>query len=202
MRLTILALSILLIVSSSTALAQTQQGAWEFSVSGAFASVSSKSETSGYGGSHTYESEAENFFTVLLRPGFFVIDGLEIEPEILWGGASGIPPSYSFSGNLSYNVSIPNSRVVPFALAGYGIGNCIPILQVTIGRNSDAFDVSVLNLGGGMKIFVSKQVAFRAEYRFQRYSQETSSGSGTFSSTAKLTYDFHNAFVGVSFFLP
>ncbi len=198
MRLTFLVIAILIIVTAATAFSQTQQGAWEFSVSGAFASYSSKSETSGSGGSQTSESDVQNYFSLLLRPGFFVIEGLEIEPEILWGAADGVPPSFSVSGNLAYNLTIPGSRVTPFALAGYGIGNGIPILERMLGRSSNDFDIGVLNLGAGLKVFMAKQVAFRVEYRYQRYSREISSGSTTTTST----YNFHNAFLGVSVFLP
>jgi len=201
MRRTFSIFAVVVIASASTALAQTQQGAWEFSVSGSFASLSSKTESSGYGGSHTHESDAENYFSLLLRPGFFIIEGLEIEPEIYWGAASGVPPSFSVSGNLSYNLTIPGSRVTPFALAGYGIGNGVPILETLVSRSSDEFNIGVLNLGGGLKIFVTKQVAFRAEYRFQQYSQETTSGSGSFTTTTNRTYTFHNAFLGVSVFV-
>lgn len=194
--------AILMVLSASIALSQMQQGGWEFSVSGAFASLSSKTEYSGSVGSHTYESEAESYFTVMLRPGFYVIDGLEIEPEISWGGASGVPPSYSFSGNASYNFLIPGSRVAPFVLAGYGIGNSMPMMGLMIARFSDSFDVSVLNAGAGLKVFATKSVAFRAEYRYQRFARGDIRAPGGYSSSMDVTYNLHNVFLGVSVFLP
>lgn len=193
MRSTFIA-AVLLFVSLSTAVSQTQRGGWEFSVSGAFSSYSSKSEGSG----PTYESELQNVFSLLLRPGFFVIDGLEILPEIYWGATSDAPPSFSFSGNIAYNYLIPGSRVAPFVLAGYGIGNGVPLLERMVGRSSDAFDITVLNLGGGAKVFVTKAVAVSAEYRYQQFGREVTSGS----HTTKNTYYFHNVFLGVSFFVP
>jgi opacity protein-like surface antigen len=194
MRSSTLVVVVLALVSLSTAVSQTNQGAWEFSVSGAFASYSSKSENSG----HTSESESQNIFSLLFRPGFFVIDGLEILPEVYWGAASDEPPSFSFSGNVAYNYMIPGARVAPFVLAGYGVGNGLPILERMLGRSSDTFDITVLNLGGGAKIFVTKAVALTAEYRYQQFGRDVSSGS----STTKYTYYFHNVFLGVSAFLP
>jgi opacity protein-like surface antigen len=195
MKRTLIVLGIAAVLASGTTLSQTQQGAWEFSASGGFASYFVKTESAG----HTSESATENLFSLLLRPGYFVVEGLEVEPEVFWGAATGEPPSFSFSGNLSYNYVVPGSRVALFALAGYGVGNGIPVLERMFGRSSDAFDITVLNLGAGTKIFVTKAVAFRAEYRFQMYTHDTSGGS---TSTTKSTYNFHNAFLGVSVFLP
>lgn len=203
MKLIGLVLSLLVIVSTIPAISQTQQGAWEFSVSGTFSSVTLSTESSGYSGTHTYGSdEAIDYFSLLLRPGFYVIDGLEIEPEINWGAADRVPPSYSFSGNVAYTYLIPGTRLAPFALAGYGIGNGIPVLQRMMERSSDEFDIGVLNLGAGLKLFAAKQVALRVEYRYQRYSHEATVGGGLYSSTMKSTFNFHNVFLGVSVFLP
>jgi opacity protein-like surface antigen len=193
MRSTLIA-TVLLLASMSTAVSQTQRGTWEFSLSGAFSSYSSKSEGSG----STYESDPQQVVSLLLRPGYFVIDGLEILPEIYWGATSGEPPSFSFSGNIAYSYLIPGARVAPFVLAGYGIGNGVPVLERMVGRSSDAFDITVLNLGGGAKVFVTKAVAVTAEYRYQQYNREVTNGS----YTSKYTYSFHNVFLGVSFFVP
>jgi opacity protein-like surface antigen len=195
MKRSLVVLTITTIVATSFGLSQTQQGAWEFSVSGGFASYFVKTESSG----HTSESASENLFSLLLRPGYFVIEGLEIEPELFWGAATGEPPSFSFSGNLSYNYLVPGSRVALFALAGYGVGNGVPVLERMVGRSSDSFDITLLNLGAGTKIFVTKAVAFRAEYRYQMYKHDASGGS---TSTTTTTLNFHNAYLGISVFLP
>ncbi len=193
MKSALLVISLLLMASLSNAFSQTNRGAWEFSVSGTFASLSSKSESSG----RSSESDPENIFSLLLRPGYFVIDGLEIQPEIYWGASAGDPPSFSFSGNVAYNYMIPGSHVAPFILAGYGVGNGLPLMERMLGRSSDAFDISVLNLGGGAKFFVTKAVAVNAEYRYQQFSRETTSGS----NSTKNTFYFHNVFLGISVFL-
>lgn len=181
---------------------QTQQGAWELSLSGNFGSVSGSSETSGSFGTSKSESEAEGYLSLALRPGFYIIDGLAVEPEILWSAFEGVPPSFSLTGNLSYNFRIPESHVTPFVLAGYGTGNAIPFFQRLLFRSSDKLDIGVLNIGGGVKLFLADRVALRTEYRYQRYSQERTFGSGSFSSTTKTIQNFHNVFFGFSLFLP
>lgn len=181
---------------------QTQQGAWELSLSGNFGSVSGSSETSGSFGTSKSESEAEGYLSLAIRPGFYIIDGLAVEPEILWTALEGVPPIFSLSGNLAYNFSIPQSHITPFVLIGYGTGNAIPLFQRLFFKSSEELDISVLNIGAGLKIFVAEQIALRIEYRYQRYSQEETFGSGSFSSTTKSIQNFHNVFFGFSIFLP
>ena len=181
---------------------QTQQGAWELSLSRTFGSVSTSTETSGSFGSSSTDSEAEGYLTLALRPGFFIIDGLALEPEILWTAIEGEPPSFMLSGNLAYTFSIPESRVLPFVLAGYGTGNAIPLFQTLLFRSSDKLDISVLNIGGGLKVLIAERVAIRTEYRYQRFSQKTDFGFGPYGGTAKSTTNFHNVLIGFSVFLP
>jgi len=181
---------------------QTQQGAWELSVSGNLGLVSSSSETTGSFGSSKSEQESQGFISLALRPGYYIIDGLVIEPEILWTAVEETSPSYSLSGNLAYNFSIPQSRIIPFFLVGYGIGNAIPFFQRLFYRYSDKLDIRVLNIGAGLKFFVAERIALRTEYRYQRYNQERTFSSGSFSYTKKTTNNFHNIFFGFSIFLP
>ena len=101
--------------------AQTQQGLWELSLSGNVGSVSGSSETTGPFGNFTSEQEAQGYLSLALRPGFYIIDGLVVEPEFLWTAMDRNPPSYSLSGNIAYNFTIPESRITPFLLVGrYG----------------------------------------------------------------------------------
>ena len=180
--------------------AQTQQGAWELSASGNFGSVSSSSETTG-SFSQKSETDAEGYLSLALRPGYYVIDGLAVEPEFLWTAVDGTPPSFSISGNVAYNFDIPKSQVTPFILAGYGVGNSIPLFQRLFVRSSDDFDISVLNIGAGLKVFLTERIALRTEYRYQRYSRESTLSSGTFSVTTTTVASFHNVFLGFSVFL-
>lgn len=188
-----------LVATCSSTYSQTRQGTWELSLSGNLGSASGSSETSGSFGSYTTDQEAQGYLSLAFRPGFYLIGGLEIEPEILWTAMKNIPPSFSLSGNLAYNFNIPQSRLTPFVLAGYGIGNAVPIFQRVIVRTSDKLDIGVMNAGAGLKIFVADRIALRTEYRYQRYSGEKAYGS---LYTVKTHQNFHNVFFGFSVFLP
>lgn len=56
--------------------------------------------------------------------------------------------------------------------------------------------------GGGVKFFVSKYVALKAKYRYERYSREETETFISISSTFKQVVNFHNVLSGVSVFLP
>jgi hypothetical protein len=186
--------------------AQVTRGSWEMSLSATMGSVSSSTEYTYGGKTSTYESEANTYLSLAIRPGFFVVDGLSIEPELLWTAIEGDQPAIAVLGGLSYTFAIPESPIAPFILVGYGIGNGIPIAQRLIGRTSSDFDVSTLNAGGGLKVFVSPNVAFRAEYRYQRYAwEETPSSywpSGYVPGPFKYSTTYHNIFIGISVFFP
>ena len=191
-------LTILLLGLALSARGQTEQGSWELSLSSNFGLVSRSTEYSGPLGSSQSEGESEGFLTLALRPGYYLADGLAIEPEFLWTAIEGIPPSFSLSGNLAYNFRIEGSRATPFILLGYGLGNAIPVFQRVAVRTSDEWDIPVVNAGAGVKFFATDEVALRLEYRFQRYSQEESSGSASWNSSTQ----FHNVFVGIALFFP
>jgi opacity protein-like surface antigen len=180
---------------------QTKQGAWELSFSGNVGSVSTTTKYKSSFGSSEFKGEAQGFLALVARPGFYIVNGLVLEPEILWTAIEGTEPSFSLSGNLAYNFDIPKSRVTPFVLIGYGTGNAGPFFQRLLFRTSDKFNVSLLNLGAGVKVFVTERVALRTEYRFQRFSREESFGSGSFRDTLKEVNQFHHLFFGFSAFL-
>ncbi len=179
---------------------QTQQGAWEISLSGNFGSASGSSETTTSSGTIKSESDAEEYLSMAIRAGYYVIDGLVVEPEFYWTAFEGSAPIFSLSANLAYNFHIPESHVTPFILVGYGTGNSIPLFQRLFFRFSNKLDISVLNLGAGVKVFLAEQIALRTEYRYQRFSQERTSGSGLYSSTTKEINNYHNIFFGLSIF--
>lgn len=142
-------------------LAQAQPGTGgnkELSISGSYQNISNGG-SSGSG-------------AVLLSPrlGFFVYEGLELEPEILLLFASGNDPVYMANGNVSYNF-VGVGKAVPFVLAGYGIANTVPTFGVPF--LSTSFRISVLNVGAGVKAFLRENIALRMEYRFQRFTGGT-----------------------------
>ena len=101
-------------------------------------------------------------FLVSPRLGFYVVEGLEIEPELLFLISSGSDPVYILNGNVSYNF-ISEGKGVPFILIGYGLANTVPFFNVPTTKTD--FRVDVLNAGGGVKAFLKEDIAVRIEYR-------------------------------------
>ena len=181
--------------------AQTQPGTIQLSLSGNVGFVSGSSETTTPYGSFSSTMESQGFIAVMLRPGVYATSALVIEPEIFFTSAERQLPAYSISGNLAYNFPIADSHITPFVLAGYGIGNGVPAFERLIFRSSDKLDIPVLNAGAGVHVFITDRVAFRAEYRYQRYTQDQSTG-GTIYYSTKSTYRYHNIFFGFSVLFP
>lgn len=203
-RAAILSFAVLLIISQSV-YAGSLVGTREISVAGQMGQVKTTEEYTHQTlfGTSTYTSESTStFMTLALRFGIYVYRGLAIEPEIHWSSLEEAEPALSLHGNLAYNFNVATSpgkpRVIPFILAGYGIGNAVPFSLSLFSPSSDTWNVGVLNLGAGLKAFVTESVALRTEYRFQRYSYSEDYGY----SKTETTQSFHNIFFGFSVFLP
>ena len=80
------------------------------------------------------------------------------------------------------------------------MGNGMPVDFVgrDLVRTSDSFNVSNLNAGAGVKIFISGDIALRVEYRFQRYYQSVQS---TWNYDVKDITTSHKVLFGISVFL-
>lgn len=200
MKTIIVAVSLLIVAASLHS--QTAPGNWEFSVSGTLGSFSLSTEISRSPGSPSSSSESYSYLSLAVRPGLYIARRLEFEPEIFWTAMKDQSPAFNLSGNFAYNFTIPNSRLCPFLLAGYGVGNAVPLFQRVFGRFSDKFDIGVLNIGAGLKFFLDDRITLRTEYRYQRYSLEQSYFSGSFASTTNYTWNFHNVFFGFSLLVP
>ena len=158
-------------VLGSVAFCQIGKGSWEMSLAATFGSVSTSTDG--------IDGESTSLLSVAFRPGYYVIDGLSIEPELFWTAIEDERPMFSLAANASYTFSTSDAKVAPFLLVGFGIGNGIPIFQRLIFRSSDVMDISVLNAGAGVKYFVTSDIGLRAEYRYQRYSGEVESSTTT-----------------------
>jgi opacity protein-like surface antigen len=159
----------------------------ELSISGCYQNISSGNSSGGSG-------------ALLISPrlGFFVYKGLEIEPEILFMVASGADPVYMLNGNISYNF-ISKGKIVPFLLAGYGLANAVPLFNVPLIRTD--FTVGVLNLGVGIKSFLTDDIAIRVEYRYQNFSGQKEITSYYYSYTQKVDTRIHSVQFGISILL-
>ena len=191
-----------LIFAVSLSRAQMQPGTFELSLSGNITAVTKSVDQSSSNGTSNSTWQTTNAISLAIRPGVFLVPRLEFESEFFWLTVKGGTPAISISGNLSYNFTMPKVPVVPFVLVGYGIGNGVPEYGRLSGRSSSDMNIPVLNLGVGAKVFLAKRVAFRAEYRYQRYTQDDSFVSGSNSISQTTVQTFHNLFFGFSVFLP
>lgn len=189
-------------LAALSAMSQTQPGSWELSAAANLGSISGSTESTSGGSTHTRESEARGYLGLCVRAGIYAVEGFSIEPEIYILAVEKTLPTFNLGGNLSYTFTIPNSRVKPFAIAGYGIGNGIPYMQRLTGHQSDKLDIPVLRVGGGLKVFLGKQVALKVEYRYERYSYEHTNTYYNYSATYSEIWNFHTVLFGFSVFLP
>ena len=199
---------IVLFVCNGWAHAESLTGTREISIAGQMGQVKITEDYKyfpppPYGGSGRSTDESKyTFMTLSLRFGWYVYHGIEIEPEIHLSSVEGVKSALSFHGNIVYNINAEKSpdkpQVIPFILAGYGIGNAVPFFHTFISSTTTDWDVGVFNLGVGTKVLITKHIAARTEYRYQRYTYDTV----TFYSSTKYTHDFHSVRFGFSIFLP
>ncbi len=176
-------------LTATSVLAQPREGkSKELSLSGSYQSFSTGSS-----------SGSSSAFLISPRLGFFVLEGLELEPEFLLMLSSGSDPVYMVNGNVSYNF-LTQGKGVPFLLVGYGLANTVPVFNVPSIRTD--FRVDVLNLGGGMKVFLSEDIALRLEYRYQKFTgQGVIVNYDFFLSTQKVDTRIHIVQFGISVLL-
>jgi len=177
---------VLAVFAASPLFAQIGPGVVEASISASLQSISS-----GSGSSST---------NVLISPrlGFFVHEGLEIEPEFILFLPDGGDPTYVLNANVGYNFLL-SGKAHPFFLLGYGIANTVPLFGLPITRYD--FTVGVLNIGAGVKIFLLDRVALRGEYRFQKFVGESTQQAFGFSYTRKADIQMHTVHFGFSVLL-
>jgi hypothetical protein len=198
----IVAILFAMVVVSFPAISQTEKGNVELSVAGNLGLSSSSYEHTCSGYSSSGEGEATGYFGFDVRVGAYVADGLSIEPEVYALFVEDVPPAFNLGANLSYTFAGPENHVRPYVIAGYGIGNAIPVMQRLIARTSGEFDIPVLRAGAGLKVFLGKQVALKVEYRYGRYSCEETYTYSIYSSTTKSVWNYHNVMIGFSVFFP
>lgn len=185
-RLFIMILGVMFFLSNDL-YSQPLKKSWELSFSGNMGSVSSSSKN--------YSSSSQ-FIALTFRPGFFITENIEIEPEIQWLAADGDKPLFSYSANAAYNFGNPLSTKIPFILVGYGRTNSIPIIRTLVFRSSDKHDISIINVGAGMKFLAAKNVAFRVEYRHQRFTYSRT----FFNTTYEYSTKYNHMLFGFSIF--
>lgn len=199
MRLKAIVLFILMYATDVSA--QTSNNNFELSVSGSFGAFKTILDSKNGNYSYTSEGSLSYYAIANCRLGYYLNKNFSIEPELQLFILESIDPGYFINANALYHFDSDSSKVIPFLLGGYGIGNRVPMFTTIVYSPSiKPFTANQFNFGGGLKIFLSEDYAIRTEYRSQllKYTEET---KGTFYSYVhKYTYYMHNVFVGVSYF--
>lgn len=157
---------IVILFFANISFAQIHDNRFEISGSIMLGSFSTAYKTKGY----SSNTEGKLYLNTSLKIGYFIFEGLEIEPEVYSYILEKSKPSFLLNCNLAYNYHIERSNFYPFILAGYGVGNSLPFLATNAYlRTSDKFDIGVLNAGAGLKYFITTHVGIRIEYRYQKY---------------------------------
>jgi len=160
---------VLLVLMLGTALSYSQytQGTVEMSLMGTAGSI--KPETS-FPGFPSLDSHSYFFLTGSV--GYYLTDGLSLEPQFGLFAEKNSPPAETILLNLSYTVEIPRSIVAPFFRAGYGIGNAFsyPFYGNIPSYSSDKWDVNVWTAGVGLKIAVKEDIILKTEVNYRQES--------------------------------
>lgn len=158
-----------------------KKGDVELSVAGTLSSVKM---TRGSSSSDT------KYALLSVSPGFYILDGLSVEPEIGWMAHQDDFPSWLFLGNVSYTYPGVDQqhRFAPFISVGYGVSNSYQVLtpQVLV-RTSTKLDVGVFNVVGGVKVGVVEGAFLRAEVFYRQYNWTGNSSYYDYVSRSYLT---------------
>jgi len=141
------------------------------------------------------DTSSISYLNVPVRLGWYFLGGLEIEPEVqvfIPMGDTGGDTSYFLQGKLLYNFGLAGG-IVPFIGGGAGVGNGIPIFGIIEGATeTKSFAYTGL---AGIKLRLGNSAAIRIEYRFNRFSWQTS------DLFEKEWGNFHDVLIGISLFL-
>jgi hypothetical protein len=133
--------------------------------------------------STSFESSEQNYYgngngdskfysEISLALGFFILDGLSIEPEIEYNFFSD-DATLSLIANVAYTFNIPRKKIYPFIKVGYGISGFTVYRYYYYGGTNGLFeslDAKVINAGAGLKIVQSSSFAMRIELNYKNIS--------------------------------
>lgn len=193
---TVAALLALLLLGYSSSNAQFKQGQVELSFSGSIGSFSPPSTPD-------YKLDAQNYVSLYVVPGYYILDGLSVEPELgLMAEESSKPAQYLLL-NLSYTYLIPETKIGCFVRGGYGISNSMeyPFGNGVVIPASDKFNVGVLNLGVGAKFLISSSVLIRTEFNYKKHSWKDEYNSPYYSYSLDFTESTIGVILGFSILL-
>lgn len=179
-----------------------KQGDWELGFSSNIGSITIQTiQLQGwrYGlpfGSYEY-SEKGIYLNLGVSTGFYIINGLSIEPELDINLCSeGF--SVSILSNLCYTLNLPQKKFFPYVKLGYGLSNDP--------KNSDDLfeniDFKTINAGAGVKLMYSSAMAFRVEINYRNLNGSNTFYPGeTYSYKSESTTSVVSVSIGLSILL-
>ena len=170
-----------------------KQGDWEFRYSSNIGSISIQTIDPTY---YNYE-ENGIYLNIGIATGFYIINGLSIEPELDINLCSeGL--SLSVLGNLCYTFYIPQKNIYPYIKLGYGVSND-PKNTEDLFEN---LDFKTVNAGAGVKFMYFPDMAFVAEINYRNLSGSNTFYQGTPDAyTTESTSSIISVLVGISILL-
>ena len=147
---------------------------------------------------NNYEyTESGIYLNIGIATGFYIINGLSIEPELDINFCSeGL--SLSVLGNLCYTFYIPQKNIYPYVKLGYGVSND-PKNTDDLFRN---IDFKTINAGAGVKFMYFPGMAFITEINYRNLSGSYTFYQGTPDSyTTESTSSIISVLVGISILL-
>ena len=170
-----------------------RQGDWEFRYSSNIGSISIQTIDP------TYYNHKENgiYVNVGVSTGFYIINGLSIEPELDINLCSeGL--SLSVLGHLCYTFYIPQKNIYPYVKLGYGVSNDP--------KNTDELfaklDFKTINASAGVKFMYFRGMAFITEINYRNLSGSNTFYEGTPDSyTTESKSSIISVLVGISILL-
>jgi len=139
------------------------------------------------------DTDSLDYLNIPVRFGWYVMGGLELEPEIqvYIPLETGADVAYFAQGHVLYNFSLAG-KIVPFVGGGAGIGNGLPVYGLIEG-GADTRSFAWIGMAGA-KFMVTKAVAIRMEYRFNRVNWEI------INLVPKELGNIHQVLTGISVF--
>ena len=170
-----------------------KQGDWEFRYSSNIGSISIQTIDPTY---YNYE-ENGIYLNIGIATGFYIINGLSIEPELDINLCSeGL--SLSVLGNLCYSFYIPQKNIYPYLKLGYGVSND-PKNTEDLFEN---LDFKTVNAGAGVKFMYFPDMAFVAEINYRNLVGSNTFYQGTPDAyTTESTSSIISVLVGISILL-
>jgi hypothetical protein len=148
------------------------------------------------------QSSDSHYFLLSLMPGFYIINGLSIEPEIGITAVKYYDPGFTIIGNLSYTSLLQQTNAAIFIRAGYGLSNSSSIPGINLNsRIRDEMDIGVFNAGIGLKSLIGTKAYIRTEINIRSFSWSKSRTSSYYDDSYKRSVLYLSIILGLGVIL-